>query len=306
MDFVAFGLILDDLVFPDGRTAMGVLGGGGPQTAFGMRLWSDSVGLVAGVGTDLPESVWVWFRESGVDTTGVRVTDQPTPRAWQLLETDGRRAQFWRVPDEALGEQLSRALKYVPASYRRARGFHFGTHPDEPDLYFASDLRALGGWVSVEPFRPAKQPLAPGALRALLSAGDIFSPNLRSARSLVGVGEPRQLIRSLFEAEGKVIALRMGAEGSLVAGSSIPRRAAHIPAMPVNAASTVGAGNAYCGGFLVGWADTHDIVEAGLRGAVSASFLVEHIGVPTVTHEVRAEARRRLEELRARVEIAAL
>jgi len=50
MDFVTFGLILDDVVYPDGRTAMGMLGGGGPQTAFGMRLWSDSVGLVAGVG----------------------------------------------------------------------------------------------------------------------------------------------------------------------------------------------------------------------------------------------------------------
>ena len=38
VDLVAFGVILDDLVFPDGRTSLGVLGGGGPQTAFGMRL----------------------------------------------------------------------------------------------------------------------------------------------------------------------------------------------------------------------------------------------------------------------------
>ena len=33
---VAFGIIIDDIVFPDGATHMGVLGGGGPQTAWGM------------------------------------------------------------------------------------------------------------------------------------------------------------------------------------------------------------------------------------------------------------------------------
>ena len=60
---VAFGIILDDIVFPDGHTAMGTLGGGGPQTAFGMRLpalagWIEQcqVGLVAGVGHDLSQS----------------------------------------------------------------------------------------------------------------------------------------------------------------------------------------------------------------------------------------------------------
>ena len=64
IDLVAFGIILDDLVFPDGHTVTGTLGGGGPQTAFGMRLpatgWMGRVigrrRLVAGVGRDLPGS----------------------------------------------------------------------------------------------------------------------------------------------------------------------------------------------------------------------------------------------------------
>ena len=54
MNFITFSLIIDDIVFPDGQTAMGVLGGGGPQSAFGMKLWADRVGLVSGVGADLP------------------------------------------------------------------------------------------------------------------------------------------------------------------------------------------------------------------------------------------------------------
>ena len=73
VDLVAFGIILDDLVFPDGHTVTGTLGGGGPQTAFGMRLpalagWTEEsgdVGLVAGIGRDLPDSARVWLDCNG-------------------------------------------------------------------------------------------------------------------------------------------------------------------------------------------------------------------------------------------------
>jgi len=57
IDAVAFGVIIDDIVYPDGSTVMGVLGGGGPQTAFGMRLWQERVGLAAGVGEDFSRQV---------------------------------------------------------------------------------------------------------------------------------------------------------------------------------------------------------------------------------------------------------
>ena len=52
LDLVVFTVIVDDLVFADGSTRMGVLGGGGPQTAFGFRTHPGnfSVGLAAGIG----------------------------------------------------------------------------------------------------------------------------------------------------------------------------------------------------------------------------------------------------------------
>jgi hypothetical protein len=65
MDYVTFTLIVDDIVWPDGHTAMARLGGGGPQTAFAVRMWTSeqqTVGLAAGVGDDLPELCKVWLR----------------------------------------------------------------------------------------------------------------------------------------------------------------------------------------------------------------------------------------------------
>ncbi len=301
MDYVAFGIILDDIEFADGHVARAVLGGGGPQTAFGMRLWSERVGLVARVGGDLPAEVRGWLDAAAIDTSGVLTTAWPTLRAVQRLDVRGRRRHEWLSPGEAIGPQLSRAAGDLPPSYRSARGFHVGLHSDEPDLAFLAGLRALGGLVSVEPFRRAAQRPTPEALRALLTACDIFSPNVAGAESLVGTGTPEELARHLVEAGARVVALRMGAEGSLVYAPDSQGKYVliPIPALPVAVVDPVGAGNAYGGAFLTGWAETGDALEAGLRGAVAASFVLEQVGLPPVTPELLARAHDRLASLLA-------
>ena len=300
MDYVTFGIIIDDVAFPDGRVARDLLGGGGPQTAFGMRLWAERVGLVARVGADLPGSVRAWLSETGIDMGGVSVTEWPTLRAWQRLSLDGGRRHEWQVPGPAIGAQLARSVEGLPLGYRAARGFHLGLHPEEPNLEFLAGLRALGGLVSVEPFRAAQTRPTPEALRALLEATDIFSPNLAGAQSLVGPGTPQEVTQRLLEAGTKVVALRLGAEGSLVADGASGRWS-RIPSLPVDVVDPVGAGNAYCGGFLTGWVDIGDVAEAGLRGAVAASFLLEQYGVP-VGGERRREREARYAAAREGVE----
>jgi sugar/nucleoside kinase (ribokinase family) len=301
MDFVTFTLIIDDIVFPDGRTAMGVLGGGGPQTAFGMKLWADQVGLVGGVGADLPVGAQAWLEEMGIDSGGLRYLEQwPTPRAWQVLEEDGRRTQVWRVPGPAIGQQLGRSLEQLPAAYRQARGFHLGVHPEEPDLGFIRALRELGATLSVEPFRGAQRSLTEAELRKLATAGQIFSPNQAEAVSLVGPGEPLQLVERLVEAGAEVVALRQGAAGALVRRADTGETW-QIPALETAVVDPTGAGNAFCGGFLAGWVQTGNICPAGMYGVVAASFLLEQVGLPSPGPKLHQEAAQRLNILRTRV-----
>jgi sugar/nucleoside kinase (ribokinase family) len=303
MDFVAFSLIIDDIVFPDGQTVMGVLGGGGPQTAFGMKLWADRVGLVGGVGSDLPAAAQAWLAAMGIDTAGLRDSSQwPTPRAWQILEADGRRTQVWRIPGPAIGAQLARSLDKLPPAYQLARGFHLGLHPEEADFNFIQALRQKGAVVSVEPFRPASRPLAEAELQALLSSGQIFSPNEAEAQSLLGPGQPLDLIQRLVKAGAEIIALRLGASGAIVHRADTGETWS-IPAAETTVVDPTGAGNAFCGGFLAGWVQSGNLLTAGLYGVVSASFLVEQVGLPESSEAARLqrgeEARRRLEMLQA-------
>jgi sugar/nucleoside kinase (ribokinase family) len=100
------------------------------------------------------------------------------------------------------------------------------------------------------------------------------------------------------------VALRVGAAGSLVgaADGSFYR----VPAVPPAALVDVtGAGNAYCGGFLVGLGRGEELAMCAARAAVSASFAIEQIGVPRFDAEKLADAQRRLEWAAARIEVSA-
>jgi sugar/nucleoside kinase (ribokinase family) len=298
IDYFTHSVIIDDIVFHDGRTLMGVLGGGGPQTAFGMNLWAQgSVGLCGGVGLDFPPPAQAWLDSMGIDTMGLRRDPaHRSLRAWQIIEEDGRRTQVMRSQGATIPTHLALKPEQVPDAYWAARGFHFGVHPESPNLRIMQALQARGITVSVEPFREASRPLTDAELRALLTSCEIFSPNLVEAESLIGNGEPMTLIRRLTDAGAAIVALRMGAEGSLL-HQAATGATHHIPAVQTTVIDPVGAGNAYCGALLVGWLETGDLRQAGQYAAVAASFLVEQYGLPAPRADLLAEAAQRLAEM---------
>ena len=51
-----------------------------------------------------------------------------------------------------------------------------------------------------------------------------------------------------------------------------------IPIYPACTVDATGAGDAFSGGFMEGITETGDVLEAGLRGTISASFVVEGWG----------------------------
>ncbi|HHW87659.1 MAG TPA: hypothetical protein GX400_15815 [Chloroflexi bacterium] len=298
IDYFTHSVIIDDIVFHDGRTLMGVLGGGGPQTAFGMKLWTQGgVGLCGGVGLDFPAEAQAWLDDMAIDTTGLRRDpEHRSLRAWQIIEEDGRRTQVWRTQGATIPTHLALRPEQVPKHYWAARGFHFGVHPEAPNLPIMQALQAHGVTVSVEPFREASRPLSDAELRALLTSCELFSPNLVEAETLVGSGEPLALIRRLTDAGATIVAMRMGADGSLVHHAATGETH-HIPAVKTAVVDPVGAGNAYCGALLVGWLETGDLRRAGMYGSVAASFLVEQYGLPAPRPDLRQEAARRLASL---------
>jgi len=86
-DLVVLGnLLVDDMVFPDGRTRIAEPGGATLYAALGASLWGLAAGVVSVRGDDYPLSALDALAARGVDLSGVRPLGRPGLRTWLLYE----------------------------------------------------------------------------------------------------------------------------------------------------------------------------------------------------------------------------
>lgn len=298
-------IIIDDIVLHTGTALMGVLGGAGVHALSGMRIWTkEELGLVAAVGEDFDSQSIHRLKKMGVSLAGIHVRQgDKTTRAWQMIETDERRIEIVRSAGIFTpGYQPS--IDEIPESFLNASGYHL--HLDEQiemfpvllELLKKSNPKATIIW---EPTVPTGR-YDPAYLEKLLTSTTIFSPNLGEARIISGYENERDFVNFFFDHGANRLALRKGSQGSSVHKDA--KEGWKIPAIAKSVVDVTGAGNAYCGGMLVSVAQRHSLVEAALRGAVSGSFEIEQFGVPdSFDEKMVEEAHRRLEEIRAKMEV---
>ncbi len=268
------GIIVDDIVLPNGETRMEVLGGGVSHAAAGMTIWDVRPGIFASAGYNLPDRARQRL-ERDFDTQGVQRLDLPQARAWQLFEWDGHRTENLRVE---LAEPFLNmpGPDHLPACYHQAKG-----------VYLLQDAKRILPWRQAFPGAtlfwepPQAYMVAENAeeFRATLPLVDIVSPNVLEAGHIYGLDDPVALVQAMLDDGAHVVALRRGAEGSLLGMRGLEGTIV-VPPVPVpEVVDQTGAGNTYCGGFLVGWCETQKLQRAGCYGAVAASFALEVTGV---------------------------
>ena len=301
-DYIAVGsIIIDDIVYPDGRTSMGVLGGAGTHAAYGIAFTGEKAGLVGLVGEDLPGDILARL-EADFDTSGLVWTTHPQVRGWQIFEWNGVRNEIFRVEviDPFVYHPLADSADIPHTS---VQGLTLLRGPQHVASWRARFPDAALLW---EPLRVFMLSADHEAFLRGIPHADIVSPNLHEAQTMYGIEDELDIIRRLLADGAKVAALRMGERGSLVArqGDSL---AHYIPAVEVNeVVDQTGAGNTYCGGFVVGWRRERDPVAAGCYGAAAASFTLEYVGCARIPANLEREWTRRLEEARRGVDSISL
>lgn len=277
------GIIIDDIVFPNGETRMEVLGGGVVHAAAGMKIWDQRAGLFVCAGKDLPDSARRRL-ERDFELQGMIWLDLPQARAWQLFEWDGRRTEVFRVSvlDPYIYEP---GPELAPDVYLGAKGVHLLR-----DAVCLPDWRARfpNSVLLWEPLQQYMIPQNAAEFRASLPLIDIVSPNWLEAQAVYGFENPARLVRAMLDDGAQIAMLRMGEYGSIVGKQDQPDLIT-VPIVPVpELVDQTGAGNTYCGGFLVGWVETGDLIQAACWGAVAASFALEVTGVADPPPEVAA------------------
>lgn len=292
--FLSLGSVfIDDVILPDGRSKMGMLGGGATYAVMGMRVWSERVAFVGGVGCDFPSNMHADLAKF-FNLKGLVQRELPTPRAWQLFEKDGTRNEIFRTNINEVVEIFPKPSEF-PKEYDRISGAHLTCNLEEIPVW-VDLLRKRGNPLIIwEPWDRQCIPENRAMFREFGSMVDVISPNLLESQTLTGIDSPHEIIQALLQFNAPVIALRMGEKGSLVARKG--EEPIHFPAVPVEPlVDLTGAGNAYCGGFIVGLAQTHDLVKAGNFAAVSSSFILEQFGALFSMDEIRKRAAKRVKK----------
>jgi sugar/nucleoside kinase (ribokinase family) len=322
------GLRTDYCITHNGHTRLGVMGGNAIYAATGAKVWNASVAIISRVGSNYPTE-WIHsLRDAGINIDGVRVLEDPydTRTFYAYISEEERvdvnpAAHFLRInqplPKELLDYRSSSELQdsrdnlhplairpsdILPCAFQARAAHlspaHFLSHAIIPVTLREHRIPLITLDPSVRYMESGFQEDLPIILHGL----DAFLPSESEARAFFRPAEPD--IWEMAEAFGNMgsryIVIKCGASGQYIWDKD-RRRKWHVPAYPVKVKDVTGAGDTYCGGFLVGLDQTCDIVEAALRGAISASIAVEGISPFYTLETLPGLAEARLEALRPAV-----
>ena len=281
------GIIVDDLIYDNGNTSMGVVGGGGLYAAVGARIWTEEVFMVARVGANFDVEV---VDSYGLSSEYIEETSLPTPRAWQILDAQHERTQIPRVSTTEWYAQLIIDESNLPDE-KLFTGLHILGRGFESEARIIERYMRKGTIISYEPVvseHTNKKHL--DVIVSCLEMVNIFSPDLLACEVIGNLRDPIQAGRWFADHGVKNVVVRMGKQGALLVQTDNDN-VWQIPSCANEIVNTVGAGNAFCGGFLVGWCSSNgDVRYAGSSASISAAITMENIGSPMVTPELSKRA----------------
>lgn len=257
------------------------LGGNGANTSAALGKFGIPVRLIGAIGNDpFGDAALARLQDCRVDTTWIQRLPANTATTVALVRSTGARA-FLHQPG------VSRLVFADPIDLTTldTTGFtrlHIGnpfaiTHlrPFAPKLLSqAKQLGlqtsldtawdALGEWMTI---------LAPS-----LPLADILFVNEDEAKMLVGSDEPNHVQRAFADLGATTIVLKRGPQGSVVI---TPGEITAIPAFPVKAIDTTGAGDCFAGGFLAALQRGYTYPEAARLANAVGALNVQSIGATT-------------------------
>jgi sugar/nucleoside kinase (ribokinase family) len=318
---ISGGIRTDHVITADGAVHLSEMGGSATYAAAGAGVWTREIGLVGRAGRAFRTR---WIRQLarlGFDVAGVhRFRDQvDTPAFYAYLDPETRvdtdpAGHFARVGaplpaelkdyvhstpghDQLEFRTFSPRPEDVPPGCTSARSLHLAPMGLMSHLSLAKAFKARGCWVSADPGERYMVPHVMGSLRELFAHLDAFLPSEMEVRSLLGDMDLWEAAEWFAAAGPSVVIIKVGKRGALVFERASGRRTT-VPPYPGTVVDVTGAGDAFCGGFMVGMAETGDPLRAAHYGAVSSSFVLQGFGALYATRFGRQDAEARLKEMR--------
>jgi len=299
------GIREDYCITHTNRAISGALGGNAIYSAVGGRIWSDSVGILGRIGSNFDRAKLERIEQAGVDTSNVcalseslstitfyayispeeRVDVNPALHYRRINNPIPKELLAYRSSTEGQGNResftpLAIRPTDIPQSLNGIQGVHLApadylSHVTVPPRFQGDAIH----WITLDPSIRYMTPDFKRDLPTLLTGIDVFLPSELEAREYFyqGIMDTWEMAEAFSEMGPRFVVIKQGQRGQALWDRDSNRRWL-IPAYPSKIRDVTGAGDAFCGGFLVGINETQDPVEASLRGSVSSSLVVEGSG----------------------------
>ncbi len=292
------------VILPDGTARLDVPGGNALFAAVGLTVWEPDppVGLVARIGEDYPQEWLESIRQHGLDIRGVHVLpeavdvrsflayqdrntrsdEEPVVHFARLGMAFPKALLGYRNPASAL-DSRTRLLPYslrqgdIPVDFMDASAAHlcsldYLTHSVLPAILRQAEFTT----VTLDPSQGYMNPTYWDDMPALITGLTAFLPAEEEVRSLFhGRSTDLWEMAEALSAYGcEIIVIKCGERGQLLYDAA-SRSRWEVPPYPARVVDPIGAGDAFCGGFLAGYRRSFDPLQAVLHGNISASLVVE-------------------------------
>lgn len=289
---VVSAVVTDEIHFPDGRVQLAP-GGAGFYALCGIRLWSDEVMAVTGIGEDYKGLHGEWYHRNRVSMDGFCVRDARSPHTVVEYFPDGE-----RIETPSLGLDHFRALettgKELLPYLNTAEGMYIFRNADSdfwtPILEKKKDVSCKVMW-ELAADAAGKEYLE--TVRSIAGRLDAFSLNMTEAKSLFGTSDREQIIEALRSWGLELVFLRQGAKGAVMITAA---ETVEVPSLPdVCVVDATGGGNSSTGAVLCGLVEGRRPEICGRMGSISAAMCISQYGAPErITEEMRCEARKKV------------
>lgn len=290
------------IVLPEGEILEDVPGGSTLYAAAGVGVWESEIGLISRVGNDYPEDWLGKMQKWGYDTRGVRrmtepldlrsftaypnheteLFDNPVSYYSKLNQPLPKELLGYTAPTQQVDSRTRPTLQTIrqndfPSDYLDATAAHIGpmdflTHTLLPPTLRQGHINTI----TLDPGEGYMNPTFWDDIPLILNGLTAF---ITSEEKLASLFQGRsfdlwEMAETLANMGCEIIVVKRGGRGQCVYERSTRARWI-IPAYPARIRCMMGAGDAFCGGFLAGYRIAYDPLQAALYGGISASLVLE-------------------------------
>ncbi len=242
------------------------------------------VAYLSAVGDDFAgQSLLDLWRRENIDASAVQIdAEHPTGMYFVSHDATGHHFSYLRKGSAASRYRLDEAGRRVVAASRYffASGISLGISDRAADAVFEAIAlaRQTGRTVAFDSnYRPKLWPKqrASAVIQEAMRRADVVFPGLEDAQALFGLSDPDAIVDLYLTMGAKVVVLKMGSAGALLA---TPTSRASVPPFPCRPVDATGAGDTFCGCFLACLAAGAALDEAARFAACAAALATTGYG----------------------------